>query len=112
MFRFGTARIVANTREVLSEALPTVNTLSCRVFSAQDAVAQRQRCSSTFAHRLKTEFERDPEKAAAAVGSLSEEHKAEVLRALGSSQAPVGSIKYLNSLFKSADLNQDGKLCK
>lgn len=112
MLRSAVYKVLASTREALAEALPTLNAFSRPVFSAHDATSQQQRHSSTFAERIQIEFDRDPEKAAAALGSLSEANKAEVLRALGSSQAPVVSIKYLNSLFKSADLNQDGKLCK
>lgn len=107
MLRSAVASIVASTRQVLAESMPI---LSC---SIQHATAPQGRCSSTFAETLQSEFQRDPEKAAAAVGALSDTNKAEILKALAGGQgAPVGSIKYLNSLFKSADLNQDGRLCK
>lgn len=86
---------------------------SCKI-CYETSPARAQRClSSTFSQTMQTEFSKDPEQAAAAVASLSDANKAEVLRALaGSSQGPVGSVKYLNSLFNAADLDNDGKLCK
>lgn len=57
------------------------------------------------------EFDADPKAAAKTVSGLPEAHRARIVEALLAEQDPPGTAKYLNTLFKDADLNSDGRLC-
>lgn len=64
----------------------------------------------TFEQELSSQFSQDPRGAARAISRLPEVHKSRILEQIAHEDATLGSPKYLHSLFRDADKNNDGVL--
>jgi hypothetical protein len=71
-----------------------------------------QDASVPLTESLEAEFARDAEVAAATIAALPEEHRTRILHKMSNHLAPPGSVRYLNTLFREVDTNNDGLLCR
>lgn len=66
--------------------------------------------ASTLTSSITEEFTRNPEQAAASIGALPDAVRAKVLHAITGDLAAPGNVKYISTLLRNADQNQDGVL--